>query len=311
MPRPRIWGVDELNDGKFNTPQNGDLKIGWLNGRLTIAVRENGAWTADYLVRAPQVGVAGGVAPLSSSSKLPIAHIPFGGGGGEVCEANDARLSNARTPVAHGHPQSDVTDLVLTLAGKAASSHSHAQADVTNLVTDLAGKAAASHGHAQSDVTGLVTALSARIAGAKLVTTADQTRTLTALADIPGLGFTAEANTDYGFVLFIIYQSAATNCGVSLTVNGPASPSGRAPVWDSGIQVTGGPSTTAMQHKAQVAADALHTTATVDTANTPRIARFHGTWPVGSTGGTITPRFASEVAGTEIKVLKGSWLLIF
>lgn len=54
---------------------------------------------------------------------------------------------------AHGHPQSDVTNLVTDLAGKAPLSHTHAQADVTGLVADLAGKAAASHTHPSSQIT--------------------------------------------------------------------------------------------------------------------------------------------------------------
>jgi hypothetical protein len=53
----------------------------------------------------------------------------------------------------HVHPESDVTNLVTDLAGKAAASHGHAEADVTNLVTDLAGKAAASHSHGGADIT--------------------------------------------------------------------------------------------------------------------------------------------------------------
>lgn len=52
----------------------------------------------------------------------------------------DARLSDARTPTAHSHPEADVTGLVSDLAGKAAVSHAHAEADVTGLVTDLAAR---------------------------------------------------------------------------------------------------------------------------------------------------------------------------
>lgn len=53
----------------------------------------------------------------------------------------------------HTHAQSDVTNLVTDLAGKASSSHTHAQSDITNLVTDLAGKASSTHAHAASDIT--------------------------------------------------------------------------------------------------------------------------------------------------------------
>jgi hypothetical protein len=59
--------------------------------------------------------------------------------------------------------QSQVTNLVSDLAGKAATSHTHAQADVTGLVSDLAGKAASVHTHAASDVTSGVFAI-ARLA---------------------------------------------------------------------------------------------------------------------------------------------------
>src|SRR3990170_681525 len=59
----------------------------------------------------------------------------------------------------HTHPESDVTNLITDLNGKAPASHAHSESDVTNLVTDLAGKAPTTHGHAQSEVTGLVTAL--------------------------------------------------------------------------------------------------------------------------------------------------------
>lgn len=41
----------------------------------------------------------------------------------------------------------------------AALSHTHAESDITNLVTDLSGKAPLSHSHVEGDVTGLTTAL--------------------------------------------------------------------------------------------------------------------------------------------------------
>lgn len=60
---------------------------------------------------------------------------------------SDARLSNARTPVAHAHAESDVTDLITDIAAKADAVHAHSEANVTNLVNDLAGKAASVHSH--------------------------------------------------------------------------------------------------------------------------------------------------------------------
>jgi len=71
----------------------------------------------------------------------------------KAVRADDSRLSDARTPTAHTHSISDVTNLQTTLDGKAASSHTHAISDVTNLQTTLDGKAAASHTHAAGDIT--------------------------------------------------------------------------------------------------------------------------------------------------------------
>jgi len=93
-------------------------------------------------------GLSGG--PITTTGTLNVS---FGTTGTTACVGNDSRLSDARTPTAHTHPQTDVTNLVTDLAGKAASVHTHPQSDVTNLVTDLAGKAATAHTHAAGDVT--------------------------------------------------------------------------------------------------------------------------------------------------------------
>ena len=47
-----------------------------------------------------------------------------------VCAGDDSRLSNSRTPTAHTHSKTDITDFA----------HTHAQSDITNLATTLAGK---------------------------------------------------------------------------------------------------------------------------------------------------------------------------
>lgn len=65
---------------------------------------------------------------LTLTGQLLSAAAKFGSAAGTVCEGNDARLSNARTPTAHGHAIVDVTDLEaelesinFALAGKQAS----------------------------------------------------------------------------------------------------------------------------------------------------------------------------------------------
>jgi hypothetical protein len=48
---------------------------------------------------------------------------------------------NVRSSIGHTHSESDVSNLVSDLAGKAATSHTHAESDVTNLISDLGLKA--------------------------------------------------------------------------------------------------------------------------------------------------------------------------
>ena len=115
----------------------------------------------------------------------PIAHIPgaphdtyysklghtHAGGGGGVWGSITGTLSDqtdldnaldAKAPISHSHPESEVTNLVTDLAGKAAVSHTQAESTITNLVSDLAGKAAVSHSHPESEVTNLVTDLAGK-----------------------------------------------------------------------------------------------------------------------------------------------------
>jgi hypothetical protein len=100
-----------------------------------------------------------GITVTESPADTFTVRANFGSAGNTVCEGNDARLSDARTPTAHGHVIGDVSSLQTALDAKAAASHSHAIADVTGLQTALDGKAASSHAHAVADVTGLQTAL--------------------------------------------------------------------------------------------------------------------------------------------------------
>lgn len=65
--------------------------------------------------------------------------VAFGSASGTICQGNDSRLSDARTPTAHTHAQSEVTNLVSALAGKAASSHTHAASDIVGGVGYMKG----------------------------------------------------------------------------------------------------------------------------------------------------------------------------
>lgn len=155
------------------------------------------------------------------------------------------QASGSYASATHTHAQSDVTNLVSDLAGKAASTHTHAQSDVTGLVTALSGKAASSHTHAQSDITNLTTDLAAKqatlvsatniktINGASVLGSGDLTvaasvYTLVATlasdqataanttpVTLTGLVFSYEANSKYRiwFMGSVQPTAATTGCG--------------------------------------------------------------------------------------------------
>lgn len=93
-----------------------------------------------------------GITVTESPADTFTVRVNFGSAGNTVCEGNDARLSDARTPLAHTHAISDVSGLQTALDGKAAASHAHAIADVTGLQTALDGKASSSHTHTASQI---------------------------------------------------------------------------------------------------------------------------------------------------------------
>lgn len=93
-----------------------------------------------------------GITVTESPADTFTVRVNFGSAGNTVCEGNDARLSDARTPLSHTHPIGDVSGLQTALDGKASVSHAHAIADVTGLQTALDGKASSSHTHTASQI---------------------------------------------------------------------------------------------------------------------------------------------------------------
>lgn len=239
---------------------------------------------------------------LGADGKIAAPRIPFGTAVGSVCEGNDARLSDARPPRSHTHLRAQITDFA----------HAHVQADVTGLVADLAAKESNANrgqpnGYAALGSDGRVPA--SQVGVSFMRKPSDQAASVTALADCTGLSFEVAANTDYAFSFVIVFQSAATSTGLALSINGPAAPIETA--WMSEIQLTGGASTTASQEKALAAPDVSHVTSSIDAANTRRVARLEGVWRNGANAGTVTVRFASEVAGSAVTIKRGSWGMVF
>jgi hypothetical protein len=103
----------------------------------------------SLVVEGSSGGSGGGVdpVPLIENHRIDSTDVHGIANTNALVLTSDARLSNARTPVAHAHAESDVTNLITDIAAKADAVHAHSEANVTNLVNDLAGKAASVHSH--------------------------------------------------------------------------------------------------------------------------------------------------------------------
>lgn len=78
--------------------------------------------------------------PITYNTTTGIIGINLGSSSDSVCAGNDVRLSNARTPLAHSHSITDITNLQTELNSKASSIHSHSISNITNLTAELASK---------------------------------------------------------------------------------------------------------------------------------------------------------------------------
>jgi hypothetical protein len=115
-----------LTTGSFGTLANtfcaGD------DARLSDA-RVPTAHTHGNITNAGAIGSTANI-PLITTTGGVIAAGSFGSTANTFCQGNDSRLSDARTPLAHTHAISDVTNLQTTLDGKASTSHTHG--NITN-----------------------------------------------------------------------------------------------------------------------------------------------------------------------------------
>lgn len=113
------------------------------------------------LSKAPAARVLTAGAGLSGGGDLTADRslaVSFGSAAGTAAQGNDARLSDARTPLAHTHPQSDITGLVAALAGKQDTAGKGAASGYASLdaATKLPLAQLPSHQHPTSDITGYV-----------------------------------------------------------------------------------------------------------------------------------------------------------
>jgi len=141
-------------------------------------------------------------------------------------------------------------------------------------------------------------------------TNGDDTTTGTALTNATGLDFTLAGSTTYTFDYEILFQTAAATTGISLAVSGPATPT--LVSYTAGIPSAllgngaGDPGSGLYSDWGTASNDEIVSTG-VQAANTTYVARIHGVIRTGASGGTLRPRFRSEVNGSSVAIQTYSW----
>ena len=118
-----------------------------------------------------------------------------------VVQGNDARLSDARTPLAHNHTASEITSGVIAMARLATGTP-----DGTKFIADDGTLKTPSGGGGPT----------------KVRKTGDQTKTDGTLVNATDLSFSVVANTTYRFKFGLIFRSTVATVGLKCTVTFPA-----------------------------------------------------------------------------------------
>lgn len=247
-----------------------------------------------------------------------------------ACASNDSRLSNARTPTAHGSTHVGGTDPIANATSVAAGLM--AAADKSKLDGLPASAVASSDArlsdartptaHAASHVSGAdqIGTVSASARGlapvspggtgaflradstwavpapapatARSRNTADVPNATTTLANVTGLQATLLANTVYGFRCSFDYTTSAATVGLQLAM----AFSGTATAIRYGV--TMGTSATAMNNARAAAINTKVGPTNVGPGATARTGTLEGVIRVGASGGTLNVQLAAGVAGT-------------
>ena len=258
-------------------------------------------------------GAANGYASLDAGTKLPIAQIPTGVTALTVAIGNDARLSDARTPLAHNHNATDVN------AGTLADGRLSANVSLLGQTiggTELDSPAVGVKGGVTSLACGGTDKVSAIGTNGVPVCSADQgggsgpsfrrvaadvaSTDNTNWADVTGLTFAVNASANYSFACEISYITAATTTALHLSINGPASPTAMR------YFVRTSTTATAMHNASQSAYNTVTNPATGG-GSTALPVRIAGTLENAGNAGTLAIRLKSEISASAVTVQRGSF----
>jgi hypothetical protein len=227
---------------------------------------------------------------------------------GTAVITTDSRLSDARTPLTHTHPQSDIINLVGDLAGKEPAN--------ANIQSHIASAHAPSNAQKNSDIlkseieaklTGVISTHSHAGGGgiSTLKKTADQIINGTAFQDITELTFPVVDGVDYAFTFYIVYRSAATTTGFRFSVNSPAGTLDFHMKYQTVANATtAGVATWLEGH--WIDRDTMTALSSTITAGVDLVCIISGRFKC-TANGTLAARVASELANNDLVVQKGSW----
>lgn len=251
-----------------------------------------------------------GYVGLDGSSKINGSYQTYGTIVNTACQGNDSRLSDARTPLTHTHTESEVTNLITDLSNKQNTSakgaaNGYASLDSTTKVptVQLGGSGADGTKFLRGDQTWAIP--SGGGGGPSVVRkSADQSSSLITNGDVTNLVFNVSANTNYSFEFNIFYTAAATTTGLGLAVTVPSAFTNLRYWVDIKISASGA------VYGIQTTSDGT-TLATSSLATTPLMATVYGTLENGSNAGMIQLRFKSEVSGSNVTILRGSYGILY
>lgn len=187
------YELDELHNVSAASPTAGDI-IQWATNGSNYMWRKKSL--SDAGISATSHAHSGVYDPAGTATSTVSTHAAVTTSvhgitnTANLVYTSDSRLSDARTPVTHTHAETDVTNLVTDLAGKASSAHTHSYASTTHASTHVAAgsdplsgispsqitgtavittdsrlsdsRTPTSHTHAETDVTSLVTDLAGK-----------------------------------------------------------------------------------------------------------------------------------------------------
>lgn len=167
-----------------------------------------------------------------------------------------------------------------------------AESQVTNLLSDLAGKASATHTHAQSDVTNLVTDMALAKSAFARVTGSNATTTGQSLTNITGLSVALIANAVYEFEGVLSVSTTAVTTGTAYGVQYSAAGA------TIEAHITGSSTSTAAKTE-RISALNTATGAYLTTASQTGGMKIFGIIATGANAGNLTIQHLKLTSGTS------------